>query len=125
GMLAEAGEAADTGHAIALPGNRYGASAARPQKEAFVRPGATERAEEGDVTTRVHRRDDGPRPGAEATEHAAARRGIAGCRHAAQGGRLVAGRRRRGQDRDRRQRQPELAERHATEYRETTEGSQC
>src|SRR5205823_922538 len=102
-VLAEAGQAADALHAVALA--RDGANAAaRPHEETLLGATAAERGEEHDVAPGVDRCYDRHRLRAETVEDTAARRDIARRHHLAQEHRLAARRRERAHGEQRRQR---------------------
>ena len=125
-MLAEAGQAADAWHAIALARHR-GDAAARPHEETFVGAAAPERGKERDVAPGIDRCYDRHRFRAETVEDAATRRGVAGRHDPAQTRRLVGRRRERAHGEQPRQRAhdpPVRAPRHAGEYRKTSTVSQ-
>jgi hypothetical protein len=92
-VLAESGQPADAGHAVAFAGYRQD-PAAPVEEDAFVGGTVADLREEGDVA-RVDGGDHREGFLAEAIEGAAARRGVAGAGDRAQGSRFGA---RRGRD---------------------------
>lgn len=99
-MLAEAGELADPGDAVALAGYRDDAAAAL-EEDALVGDAPAESGEEGDVASCIDRCDDRRCLLAEAIEAPAARDRVAGAREGSKRIRLAgvrrASRRERGQ----------------------------